>query len=573
MAALRPASGWSARRATSSPASSYTEIMAGRGTPNGGVLIDISHLGAEAVERQLRRHGARCTRQIGWTSPRGPVEVSPTAHFHMGGVVIDRDCRTRRRRPARGRRGRRRRARRQPPRRQRRRRVDRLRRARRRHGRGAGPRAPAARRRPRRSCAASAARRSPRWSATGSASVPGHRRAEGSDVGGLRRRARPRRAGAAHATASTSWPRRPAAAVGARRRGGQPRLAGGARPREPAHRRARDRGLGAGARGVARRALPLGLPRARRRALAALRRGALRRRRRRAARVAAGRARRAPGRREARTRDRRPGDLRARAGRRGRRGGRRSAWSWCVRAGDRRRPVPARGLAGRLLRCPEQRAEAQPLGVLPAPHLRASRSSRSFACTLDVGVWTFSASLFDELHELYGSAPLRVFECGLLLAILFHTFNGLRIVAIDAADLGPGAARRLLGGVLAPTACWARPARWSSSPRWCHELRPRRTARPRRPRVRPAAPPIAYLVVRLTGACSRSSSSATSRSPTSSPTWRTPAAPSSGGAGRRRSGSVGLPDARAPRSLTAAPAPGSCRRLHARPEAAAGGAG
>jgi succinate dehydrogenase/fumarate reductase flavoprotein subunit len=73
--------------------SSYLEIMAGRGTSGGGVLIDISHLGADEVERRFPGMVAR-TRQIGEDLARRPVPVSPTAHFHMGGVVIDRDCRT-----------------------------------------------------------------------------------------------------------------------------------------------------------------------------------------------------------------------------------------------------------------------------------------------------------------------------------------------------------------------------------------------------------------------------------------------------------------------------------------------
>ena len=73
--------------------SSYMEIMAGRGTDTGGVLIDISHLGAAEVERRFPGMVAR-TRQIGSDLATGPVEVSPTAHFHMGGVIIDRDCRT-----------------------------------------------------------------------------------------------------------------------------------------------------------------------------------------------------------------------------------------------------------------------------------------------------------------------------------------------------------------------------------------------------------------------------------------------------------------------------------------------
>jgi len=77
-----------------------------------------------------------------------------------------------------------------------------------------------------------------------------------------------------------------------------------------------------------------------------------------------------------------------------------------------------------------------------------------FLClhVLDVGVYSLSRSLYDELHTVYGSAPMRVFECGLLFAILFHTFNGLRILAIDFADLGMAPARRLLAGVVATTA-------------------------------------------------------------------------------------------------------------------------
>ncbi|MCT2582015.1 FAD-binding protein [Actinophytocola gossypii] len=71
----------------------YLEIAAGRGTEEGGVLIDISHLGVAEVERRFPGMVAR-TRQIGQDLARGPVRVSPTAHFHMGGVLIDVDCRT-----------------------------------------------------------------------------------------------------------------------------------------------------------------------------------------------------------------------------------------------------------------------------------------------------------------------------------------------------------------------------------------------------------------------------------------------------------------------------------------------
>lgn len=73
--------------------SSYMEIAAGRGTPNGGVWIDVSHLGAANVERQFPGMVERC-RAVGFDLARRPVEVSPTAHFHMGGIAITPEGRT-----------------------------------------------------------------------------------------------------------------------------------------------------------------------------------------------------------------------------------------------------------------------------------------------------------------------------------------------------------------------------------------------------------------------------------------------------------------------------------------------
>jgi succinate dehydrogenase/fumarate reductase flavoprotein subunit len=72
---------------------SYMEIMAGRGTPAGGVMLDISHLGPEEVERRFPGMTSR-SRIIGSDLARGPIEVSPTAHFHMGGVIVDKHCQT-----------------------------------------------------------------------------------------------------------------------------------------------------------------------------------------------------------------------------------------------------------------------------------------------------------------------------------------------------------------------------------------------------------------------------------------------------------------------------------------------
>jgi succinate dehydrogenase/fumarate reductase flavoprotein subunit len=72
---------------------SFLEVAEGRGTPNGGVWIDVSHLGADTVERNFRGMVKRC-RDFGRDLARGPVEVFPTSHFMMGGVVIDSACRT-----------------------------------------------------------------------------------------------------------------------------------------------------------------------------------------------------------------------------------------------------------------------------------------------------------------------------------------------------------------------------------------------------------------------------------------------------------------------------------------------
>lgn len=67
---------------------------------------------------------------------------------------------------------------------------------------------------------------------------------------------------------------------------------------------------------------------------------------------------------------------------------------------------------------------------------------------VDVSLINISAELYDEVHQLYGNVVLRVFEVGLLFALLFHSLNGLRIVALD---FFPGAVRqerRLLSAVV-----------------------------------------------------------------------------------------------------------------------------
>lgn len=69
----------------------YMEIMAGRGTPSGGVLIDATHI--KDVARLFAGMVDRC-REYGFDLVNSRVEVSPSSHYHMGGVKIDVNCRT-----------------------------------------------------------------------------------------------------------------------------------------------------------------------------------------------------------------------------------------------------------------------------------------------------------------------------------------------------------------------------------------------------------------------------------------------------------------------------------------------
>ncbi len=49
---------------------------------------------------------------------------------------------------------------------------------------------------------------------------------------------------------------------------------------------------------------------------------------------------------------------------------------------------------------------------------------------VDVAMVNFP-STYNAIHRLYGNVLLRLFEVGLLFALLFHSLNGLRVVMID----------------------------------------------------------------------------------------------------------------------------------------------
>jgi fumarate reductase flavoprotein subunit len=72
----------------------YAEMRAGRTTPHGGVYIKMGHLGPERVAREFKGMVERC-RDCGFDLAGGLVEVVPTAHYFMGGVVCEPDTSTR----------------------------------------------------------------------------------------------------------------------------------------------------------------------------------------------------------------------------------------------------------------------------------------------------------------------------------------------------------------------------------------------------------------------------------------------------------------------------------------------
>lgn len=67
---------------------SYTEIKAGRGTPNGGVWLDVSHLPRQTIMDRLPRVYQTLLELQMLDITRDPIEVAPTAHYSMGGVWV-----------------------------------------------------------------------------------------------------------------------------------------------------------------------------------------------------------------------------------------------------------------------------------------------------------------------------------------------------------------------------------------------------------------------------------------------------------------------------------------------------
>jgi succinate dehydrogenase flavoprotein subunit len=71
----------------------YAEMRAGRTTPHGGVYIKMGHLGPAKVAKEFKGMVDRC-RDCGFDLAGGLVEVVPTAHYFMGGVICGADTTT-----------------------------------------------------------------------------------------------------------------------------------------------------------------------------------------------------------------------------------------------------------------------------------------------------------------------------------------------------------------------------------------------------------------------------------------------------------------------------------------------
>jgi fumarate reductase flavoprotein subunit len=71
----------------------YAEMRKNNSSPNGGVYISMAHLGPDIVAKKFKGMVERCA-DCGFDLAGGLVEVVPTAHYLMGGVVVDIDTRT-----------------------------------------------------------------------------------------------------------------------------------------------------------------------------------------------------------------------------------------------------------------------------------------------------------------------------------------------------------------------------------------------------------------------------------------------------------------------------------------------
>ena len=69
----------------------YAEVKEGRGSPHGGVFLDISYLPPERVRSKLPSMYEQFKELADVDITAGPMEVGPTMHYMMGGIRVDAD--------------------------------------------------------------------------------------------------------------------------------------------------------------------------------------------------------------------------------------------------------------------------------------------------------------------------------------------------------------------------------------------------------------------------------------------------------------------------------------------------
>ncbi len=67
----------------------YTEIMEGRSSPNGGVYLDISHKDKDFIINKIPKIYRKFIDTQLLDISKEPMEVAPTAHYSMGGIMVN----------------------------------------------------------------------------------------------------------------------------------------------------------------------------------------------------------------------------------------------------------------------------------------------------------------------------------------------------------------------------------------------------------------------------------------------------------------------------------------------------
>jgi succinate dehydrogenase / fumarate reductase flavoprotein subunit len=67
----------------------YTEVTEGRGSPHGGVYLDITHLGYNGIMKKLPTMYEQFKNLADIDISKEPMEVFPTIHYVMGGIKVD----------------------------------------------------------------------------------------------------------------------------------------------------------------------------------------------------------------------------------------------------------------------------------------------------------------------------------------------------------------------------------------------------------------------------------------------------------------------------------------------------